>query len=194
MTGLSRSDDHVYTLDGRNIPSVTQVMGSVLGSHQYATQYHLDRGSANHACYALLAQGVIDEYDIDPDCQPWIDGWRRWAELHQPEIVEVEQSVASRLFWYAGTFDLLARIDGKLTMIDFKNSALPKDAIQLAAYAQAWEEEHKRKGAIKQLMSVQIAGDGKYKIGVLVDTPREMRLAAADWNAVRRVYRIKTGE
>ncbi len=194
MDGLQRDEKHVYSLDGRRLPGVTSIMREVIGGPVYATQFHLDRGSANHACYDLLARGVIDEYDYDIDCQLWIDGWQAWARTYKPVFLASELQVASRVHWYAGTLDAVAEINNALTMVDYKNQAGPQDAIQLAAYALAWEEGHKRKGAIKQLMSVQIAGDGKYKIGPTVTKPSELRQAAADWLAVRRVHRIKTGE
>jgi hypothetical protein len=192
--GLERDENHVYTLDGRRLPGVTAIMREVIGGPIYATQFHLDRGSANHACYAIMGRGEsLGDYDIDPECEGWIEGWKKWENTYGPVGMYVELAVASRMHWYAGTLDLIAEIEGKLTVVDYKNSANKNDSIQMAAYAIAYEEQHGKRGEVKQLMAVQIDGSGEYKVGEYV-AGQELRQAAADWLAVRRVHRIKTGE
>ncbi len=63
-----------------------------------------------------------------------------------------EMAIMSRQFNYAGRFDLLCEIGGKLVMCDFKTNKRDKrfnpsgahmeNFVQMAAYAWAWFEEH----------------------------------------------------
>lgn len=66
-------------------------------------------------------------------------GFEDWARAHHVEPVWIEQTVWSTRFGYAGTLDLLARVDGVLTVVDFKTSkAVYSEAfLQNVAYQQA---------------------------------------------------------
>ena len=174
--------------DNSTTPHVTHVLREVVDVAWNATEWHLQRGQANHACYAMLARGA--DFDADPLCEPWIDGWRKWVNEIQPEIEEAEVRIVSRLYNYVGTMDLLCIIDDKATIVDFKNSVSPLDQYQMAAYAQGYKETEGWE--IKQVVGVQISGDGGYKMGKIIKGA-ELRKALAGWLAIREVYRIKKG-
>jgi hypothetical protein len=67
-----------------------------------------------------------------------------WFSSHTIEPLHVEQLLYSKRFGYAGTCDLIANVDGVLTLLDWKTSGsiYPKYRFQAAAYVQAFEEEH----------------------------------------------------
>lgn len=67
-----------------------------------------------------------------------VDFW----ETYKPELVASESLLFSDEIKYAGTTDLIVRIDGKLWLIDLKtsNSLHTSYFLQLAAYKQAWFE------------------------------------------------------
>jgi hypothetical protein len=66
-----------------------------------------------------------------------------WWEANDVQPVAVERKVYDIRRKYAGTVDLLALINGNLAVADYKTSTgiWPEYALQLAAYAEAWETE-----------------------------------------------------
>ncbi len=65
----------------------------------------------------------------------------------QPELISTEYHLFSDEYEFAGTADIICRIDGKLHLLDIKtsNSIHSSYNLQLAAYAQAWNETHNEK-------------------------------------------------
>lgn len=73
-----------------------------------------------------------------------------WSTLPDAEVIDTERVIYSRSLKYAGTFDLMARINGKVYMLDVKTTNAGKEAplgiypemfIQLGAYSYAIREE-----------------------------------------------------
>ena len=60
----------------------------------------------------------------------------------KPRLIATEQHIFSDEYQYAGTIDLVVEIDGKIWLLDIKtsNSLHTSYDLQLAAYAQAWNE------------------------------------------------------
>ena len=60
----------------------------------------------------------------------------------KPRLIATEQHIFSDEYKYAGTIDLVVEIDGKICLLDIKtsNSLHTSYDLQLAAYAQAWNE------------------------------------------------------
>lgn len=71
----------------------------------------------------------------------------KWAASVKFEPIESELMVYSRRWHYAGTLDCVAKINGKLAVIDFKSSKSywPEMDLQVSAYRQAYQEMTGRK-------------------------------------------------
>ena len=177
-------ENHVYRVNGVVVPGVTGIISATLGDVNYSSQWHMERGSANHACYAMLARGT--DFDYDPRCQPWIDGWRKWTREVAPTFIDVERSVYSAQLNYAGTLDVVAGVGGIPTVIDYKNSHSWRTQYQLAAYAIAWEAAGNVK--INQGAEVIINGDGSYKMRLIKGG--DWRLSVTQWKSIINVYGI----
>lgn len=67
-----------------------------------------------------------------------LQSYHAWKKANQVFPIAVEQSMISEKFGFGGTFDLLANVNGQLTIIDFKTSgALYEEyGTQIAAYRQ----------------------------------------------------------
>lgn len=69
---------------------------------------------------------------------------RGWLRQNDVTPLGSEQIVFSRKWYYAGTYDLLATVNGRLAIVDFKTSkgVYTEHKLQTAGYQVAWEEEH----------------------------------------------------
>lgn len=72
-----------------------------------------------------------------------IAAFQKWWHGNKVEVIASERVLFSERWLYAGTTDLVAIINGKKCVADFKTSSglYPEMAIQLAAYRIALEEE-----------------------------------------------------
>lgn len=91
---------------------------------------------------ALEAKLAGEEPVVTGTTRPYIGGFDRWVDKKKPEIIASEIFVVSARHKYAGTTDLICRVDGQLWLVDFKTSKSYHDTmgLQLAAYRQAWWE------------------------------------------------------
>lgn len=74
----------------------------------------------------------------------------QWFNSTKPEIIGIENLIFSEELEYAGTYDCLLRIDGKVTLCDLKttnpsreapNGVYAENFFQLGGYALAYEEQ-----------------------------------------------------
>jgi hypothetical protein len=72
-----------------------------------------------------------------------VEAFHKWLDAHDVKVIASERRVFSKEFYYAGTCDFVAKIDGVLGVGDIKTSSgiYPEMRFQTAAYQQALEEE-----------------------------------------------------
>ena len=93
----------------------------------------------------------------------------KWLDDNTVEFLESEVLVCSTLYGYAGRFDLIAMVNGKRVLIDFKTSTgiYPEMMIQLCAYRQAYNEMlHEGQETIENMALLhldKITGEYTYK-------------------------------
>ncbi len=128
--------------DGTPIPSVTQVLkaAGVIDDRWYTAEAR-DKGTAAHKLCERYAAGHREDKHGRPLRDiPYVNAFANWMDDSYPWAIATECRIYHRLNGkaYAGTFDLLAEIQGKRTLIDIKTGAPAKwHAVQLAAYAMA---------------------------------------------------------
>lgn len=126
-------------------------MGNRLGksrAHQRQLAKAGDIGSQVHALIewtlrARLCQEPGPSPSIDSDKAQWaFSCWQNWAKSVDLKPLAIEQVVYSETHGYAGTMDLLAEVNGKLTVLDWKTGkAIYHEAhLQNAAYRSALRE------------------------------------------------------
>lgn len=71
-----------------------------------------------------------------------VSAWERWKNSVEFKPLRCEQAVWSHTHQYAGTMDLLAEINGRLTLLDWKSGKkiYPEASLQNIAYRYALEE------------------------------------------------------
>ena len=127
----------------------------------------------------------------------YVDALKRFFDEHQPQPVLIEQTVFNSEIGYAGSFDMVCKLEAygdALIMLDYKTSKAiyPDVAAQLAAYANGTEYIDDSEQAQPMLkcergVVVRFAVNGEYEV-VEVDL-------AAGWQyfkAVRAVHAIPT--
>jgi hypothetical protein len=140
-------EPHIYTVNGRRVPSVTQVLEGV-GIVDYSKipdetrEMALERGRIVHLCTQyddeLEREGKrLADDQIDPRVAGYVEAWRRFRREtgFTPELIEHRGYNAA--YQFAGTLDRSGRFRGSpiVCLLDIKTgTAEPWTRIQLAAY------------------------------------------------------------
>ena len=159
--------EHAYTLRGRRLPSVTQVLG-LLQDWSRVDQELLERaaefGTHVHQAVDLWNRGILDVAALDPALRPYLDAWCQWTIDAGATVLHSELRLAHPAFGYAGTVDAIVEIKGRLCVIDVKTGAVPRTVgAQLAAYAKAFEFNAKDFNLVpdvRRRICVQLTPDG----------------------------------
>lgn len=134
-------DGHRYNLDGRALPSVTDVIrdNRLGGDFSRVAPDVLERarqlGSAVHVALHYHDEGTLDEATVDPAVAPYLAAWRRFLAERQVAVVEMERRFADATYRFAGTLDRIVVVDGRRVLIDVKSGAVDGADLQTAAYA-----------------------------------------------------------
>lgn len=131
---------HRYTLDGRALPSVTQILRELDDfSHVPARvlEKARDRGNRVHAACNLDVLGTLDENTVDDEVAPYLAQFRKFLRESRFAPTLTECRVYDETLWYAGTLDLFGDLPGCIDVqIDIKSGAIPRSVgPQTAAYA-----------------------------------------------------------
>ena len=107
-----------------------------------------------------MGQQVGPEPRVVDDAQWAFMAWQDWAKSVNLQPRFIEQMVFSRVHGYAGTMDLLAEVNGVLTLVDFKTgkSIYGEAHLQNVAYQVALMEmghSHPAAGMIVRLPKIQ---------------------------------------
>ena len=161
---MSRQQIHtVYkTKDGKRVPSVTTYLGVLAKPALIHWAWNLgvqgldyrkvrdqagDTGTLVHYLIMCQLKGEepdLSEYspvEIESTYSP-MDKFESWAEGKVLEPILLEQPLVSELHRFGGTPDFYGKVDGVMTLLDFKTSGgiYPENFYQLAAYKTLLEE------------------------------------------------------
>lgn len=94
-----------------------------------------DVGTLVHQMIENIHTG--NEVTIPPEALQQVTHFLTWVDHFKPEILVSEGTIFNREYNYAGTLDLVAKIDGLNWLIDVKSGkgVYPEYAMQVAAYA-----------------------------------------------------------
>jgi hypothetical protein len=110
----------------------------IKGAHRRSSGKAADLGTAVHdACDHWVRNEPMPSWEkgVEPFMEQFVD----FLEKRRPEFVRTEVTVWNRTYGYAGTFDWLAYIGGRLTLGDHKTGkgVYPEVGLQLTALAHA---------------------------------------------------------
>jgi hypothetical protein len=152
---------HLFQLDGRPVPSITQCLVSAgLIDTQWFTDYCRDRGSAIHkACH------YMDENDLDPDFLDsslvgFLDAWMLFCQQHNCQWTDIETPVYSVPLQIAGIPDRIGVVDGLPSIVEIKSGLIyPVHGVQLALQARM-----ARPVDLLNRYSVRLKENGNYEL------------------------------
>jgi len=95
----------------------------------------MSKGTEIHSIAEKLLMNIQVDF-IPPDVQNSVRGVAQIIEWLKPEVLHMEASIWNMTKGYAGTTDLIAKIDGETWLLDWKSSkdVYPDMGLQLAAY------------------------------------------------------------
>lgn len=108
-----------------------------------------DRGTRVHkACEIYANTGDADLAMIQANLEgqdfDFFLGFMNWCETFKPEIISTETFLINDTLKYAGTCDLIVRIDSKLWLIDIKTGMTRvKHGLQVKFYQEAYRDRVK---------------------------------------------------
>src|SRR5258705_355971 len=125
------------------LPAVAEAVTGVKAADR-AKQQAASIGTAMHAGieWALRTQLGEDAGPEPrlPDAAAWaVESWKDWAKSVALEPLAIERTVYCEVCGYAGTLDLYARVNGVLTVLDWKSgkAIYPEAFLQNVAYRYA---------------------------------------------------------
>ena len=177
---------HEYHINGRVVPSVTQIVNAVLApDYSFATEWHMERGKAVHRAAELIGLGK----HLAPVCDAIagrVEAVRRWYADHPAvKVLEVEMRVNTRS--YAGTLDLLCEDRKGMLLVDWKCGQHLTTCWQLGGYANALKHSHEI--TVRRGRGVTLNDDGTYT----ETEDYDLRRYATEFQWVLGVYKIKKG-
>lgn len=136
-----------------------------------------DAGSLAHrVLHKVLLGGARPKLPITPDlllapeltpdivdaANNAIDAGLRFVDEHRIRVIQAESPRWSPTHGYVGTGDLIAEVDGKNSVLDWKTGKriYPEYFLQTASYQKAYEEEFPH-NKLAQRLIVNIGRDGK---------------------------------
>lgn len=150
---------HEYKINGKKVPSVTQVL-SLANEFSNINKTILQKaakfGTAVHKATELYDQNNLNIETLDTALIVYLDAWKKFLSETNFKVEKIEYRVGSNL-GYAGTIDRVGILNKKLTLLDIKSgTTVPKTAcLQTAAYASAYNQHHNNR-PIEQRICVQL--------------------------------------
>lgn len=167
---------HRYTLEGRELISVTQVLREAgFIETQWATDAAMARGTAVHAAVqAFHESGVVPEDDVTA---PFFDAYLAFQQEAGFTVAASEERVHDPVLGYAGTLDLRGWFTSQpsgVDLIDIKTGTVPSwVGYQTAAYMRLLTGTRKRRWAL------HLRIDGTYRLVPLTARTDERVFLAA---------------
>jgi len=163
---------HVYRLDGRVVPSVTQVLDPLLeldGIPRAVLEAARIFGTHVHEACHLMVRGELDWARLDPELVPYVEGACKFLKDSGFTVIASELRVASAKLGCAGTLDLAGVLHRSECICDWKSTAVmpPTVGPQTAAYEEFYRAE--RGGRPRKRFCVQLKPND-YRIYPLTDS------------------------
>ena len=190
---------HKYTVDGRVIPSSTQILREFVKIELYGEPYYVNIihgaairgdyfeaaqrfGRAFHKCFYYLVSGQgLDKDSLHPDLLPCLQQLESWMAEYRPEPVICEEPLYSQQYDFCGTLDFYGMLKGlkrRMFLVDLKTGLFNMAGPQTASYEHLVRENTGYKGKILRFV-LRIPKDGSGYSFIPQTNIRDMGLLCA---------------
>ena len=165
---LFYDDTHRYTVDGEEVPSVSELIRFITRELYTDTPQYFMEGAAARGTLVHKATESLDEFgkvECEDDIAPYIQAYVSFLKDCQPNWEKIEWPICNGTR-YAGTVDRYGELNGKKVVLDIKTtqsiSGMHKllYGAQLTLYKMAVEQER----PVEKLVVLQLKKDGSYKL------------------------------
>lgn len=162
---------HEYRLDGRRLPSVTQLLAPLV-DYSMVPKAALERaqqlGTAVHRMTELHDNDDLDEESLSDELRPYLEGWKKFRAECQFEPVTIEHRMSHPTLRFAGTSDRTGAVKGRLAVLDIKKMFVlgPHIGPQLSAYQKLHETEGLK---AEDRYALGLRPDGSYRLQPFTD-------------------------
>lgn len=130
-------ESHTYTVNGKRLPSVTQIMKKLSEKHYENISEHRMRNASDRGKRVHLSIELYEQMGIDPtdDVKDYVTQYKVAKRLEKFKVLKNEVMMTNGEF--CGTVDIIGEIDGDLVLIDLKATSkiyIDMLEIQLAGY------------------------------------------------------------
>lgn len=137
------AEEHRYTLDGEELPSVTEIcrflqVDIAANAKPWLRDQAADLGSRVHTWCMVHDYGDLDLGDVEQDALPYVEAYIGFCRDYKPQWELIEHPMGNVELGFAGTLDRFGVIDGRPALLDIKTtSKLHKEALsaQLMGYS-----------------------------------------------------------
>jgi len=164
--------EHAYYLDGRRLPSVTQILQAAALGTDYSMvppailEHKRQVGVAVHAACRMVDEDDLDETTIADEIRPYVDGYRAFITDTGFRAMGTELALYDDVLGYAGTPDVWGDLNGRFALLDRKTLwtlDVPTAALQAAGYAPLIEAlEPAWRGA--ERFALHLQRTGRYRL------------------------------
>lgn len=170
--------DHIYHLEGIPIPSVTTIMKPL--SQDYYGKINEEK-LAFAAIRGTRVHQAVEEFelygvmDIPHEFSGYTNAYLQWKKDFKVEILATEQKIYHKRLRYAGTVDLICRINGKIILMDLKTTSKTIPyllGVQLVAYKNALLS-HEIDFKLDDIRALGLKKDGTYQMVHSLELPPE---------------------
>lgn len=160
---------HTYTVDGVQLPSVTEITRFCAYDYKSAQPWLAEaaarRGTAVHEACALIDYG--EEPEETPEISGYLKAYRRFLKDYAPDWKLIEHPLGSVPLGAAGTLDRYGTFpDEGSVLLDIKTGQLHDAALraQLTGYLNLLKWTPQYRAAWPKLYALKLSGDGTYAL------------------------------
>jgi len=152
---------HKYTEDGKDYPSVTQILKDCgLIDVSWYTEDSALKGTYIHDVLREIDEGALPlMLDISEDIAGYIDAYLRFKKENDYRIEAIEKPLINKTLELAGTPDRIATLNRKACIIDIKTGGKERwHGVQLSGYLMLIDSGD------YELFGLYLSKDGKYRL------------------------------
>lgn len=170
-----REKDHIYLLDGENVPCVSDLCRFLHREiYKDAPLWQVEaaavRGTAIHAATQLLDD--VGRAQIAEEYLPYLLAYKAFLKDHSVSWELIEHAMYHPTFRYAGTIDRYGQLDAEFVLVDIKTTYTvykPLSRAQLNLYRLMLIARGYR---VERMYILHLKRDGTYKlVSIEMDEP-----------------------